>query len=207
MTSRESRQIVMMTRYPELGRCKTRLIKDLGEDGALDLHCKLVHHEMNQALSYVHSSGNTKLEPHVVGADVYKSAEWLGIPCMEQIGGDLGEKMSSAAAHAFKGGASKVAIIGSDCPFITPEHYAEVFAALEDHDAVYIPAHDGGYVLLAMNNLYSCLFENIEWGSEHVLDQSLKNADAADLNVYVCDSLSDVDTIDDVPAALREMNV
>jgi glycosyltransferase A (GT-A) superfamily protein (DUF2064 family) len=41
-------------------------------------------------------------------------------------------------------------IVGTDCPVLTPAHLQQAADALQTHDAVLIPAEDGGYVLIGL---------------------------------------------------------
>jgi len=70
---------------------------------------------------------------------------------------------------------------------------------LDSNDVVYTPAHDGGYVLIGMKHLYKAAFHNIQWGTEMVLDQSLKNLKASELSFHLLDSMQDIDYAQDIP--------
>ncbi|MFW8633994.1 TIGR04282 family arsenosugar biosynthesis glycosyltransferase [Cribrihabitans pelagius] len=86
-------------------------------------------------------------------------------------------------------------LIGGDIPGVTRAHVARAFKALGDHEAVFGPAEDGGYWLVAAKHparLPDGLFENVRWSSEHALADTL--ATAPGLRIAFTDVLRDVDT-------------
>jgi glycosyltransferase A (GT-A) superfamily protein (DUF2064 family) len=93
-----------------------------------------------------------------------------------------------------------VALIGSDLPDLPARLVRDAFEALDRHrDAVVLgPATDGGYYLIGMNHLQMPLFDEIEWGTGGVLEQTLEAATRAAVHVTLLDAWSDVDTEDDL---------
>ena len=76
-------------------------------------------------------------------------------------------------AHAFAVHGGPLLLIGTDSPALQPAHLATAADLLRDvHDAVFIPAEDGGYVLVGLRQPQPRLFENIDWGSEQVMAQT-----------------------------------
>jgi uncharacterized protein len=111
-----------------------------------------------------------------------------------QIGTTLGERLENALAASFGRGAKRVAVIGSDCPYLSADDVEEAWGQLADHDVVIGPAEDGGYWLIAMKKMHSELFAGIEWGTELVLEESLARAKELKLKVRLLRRLADVDT-------------
>ena len=116
-----------------------------------------------------------------------------------QAEGSLGERMHDAMARLFHEGASIVVLVGSDLPDITPARIATAVAQLErDPGALVLgPAHDGGYYLIASTATPS-VFDDVEWGSSRVLEQTRSSADGSGQRVELIDSLRDVDTLEDL---------
>lgn len=95
---------------------------------------------------------------------------------------------------AFEAGAERVAVIGSDCPYVLVEDAEQAWRVLDKHDVVFGPANDGGYWLVAAKQLHAGLFAGIDWGSASVLEQSLARARNLGLKTALLRQLSDVDT-------------
>jgi glycosyltransferase A (GT-A) superfamily protein (DUF2064 family) len=89
-------------------------------------------------------------------------------------------------------------LIGSDCPVFTPEDLADAFLALRSADAVFAPAHDGGYALVGLSREAPELFEQIDWGTQNVMSQTLARAQSLGLRVKLLRTVWDVDTPADV---------
>jgi len=122
--------------------------------------------------------------------------EWLGPDDLEfwpQTGADLGERMREAFERAF-GQANRVCIVGTDIPDLNRTHVMEAFDLLDQYDAVFGPASDGGYYLLSLNRMVPALFDSISWSLPSVLDESEKRAQAIGLRTSRIDELVDLDT-------------
>jgi rSAM/selenodomain-associated transferase 2 len=126
-----------------------------------------------------------------------------GFPYRPQGTGDLGCRMGRAFAEAFSEGVDRAVIIGTDCPEITPELICESFERLATSNLVFGPATDGGYYLIGLRRPAPELFTNIPWGSERVLEETLRLANELSLNVSLLKALSDVDRPEDLPVWQR----
>jgi rSAM/selenodomain-associated transferase 1 len=188
--------LLVFVRAPELGRVKTRLAAELGAPLALAIHrylgCRLAdevrrlqHHRV-----IVHYTGNHG------AASV---GEWLGndLRLRPQVDGNLGDRMRAAIGAALADGASRVVIVGTDCPSLDSAGIETAFRALGSADVVLGPATDGGYYLIGMSRLYPSLFENIPWSSPETLRVTVERARELGLSVAMLEERRDVDTADD----------
>ncbi|MEO7835844.1 MAG: DUF2064 domain-containing protein, partial [Ginsengibacter sp.] len=82
---------------------------------------------------------------------------------------------------------------GTDCPGINESILKDAVSNLNDFDIVIGPATDGGYYLLGMKNMHSFLFENIEWSTNKVLQQTINLSNLHKLSYFLLPELSDVD--------------
>lgn len=191
--------LVVMTKFPEPGKVKTRLAGELGEKGASDLHAALVDHLVKNTLSKL---DEINVEFHVAGGSVEQVDQWLPEQKWKpQVGECLGEKMQNAIQSCFDQGAAKVAIMGTDAPAITPKLTRSLFESLDICDVAFTPALDGGYVMAAVKDVYKEMFEDITWSTETVLTESVTKLEQNGKSVFLQDPLSDVDT----PADLQEV--
>ena len=191
--------LIIFSRYPEPGKTKTRMIPALGAVGAAELQKKMTEHTLKMAIAL------TKLrevvaEVHFAGGNQQLMQDWLGrdVKYVTQTGSDLGEKMRSAFEEAFKSGSQRVVIIGIDCPDLSCEILSEAFDSLYRHDLVLGVAEDGGYYLIGLNSLQTKLFQEIDWGTERVLQQTQNIAQQLRLAVYCLTTLADVDRPEDL---------
>jgi glycosyltransferase A (GT-A) superfamily protein (DUF2064 family) len=63
-------------------------------------------------------------------------------------------------------------LIGADCPGLDASRLREAASMLRSHDAVFVPAEDGGYALIGLASAWPRLFEAIEWGTATVMDRT-----------------------------------
>jgi len=190
--------LLLFVRNPELGKVKTRIAKELGDEKALEIYKKLLHHtrtitkevDADRLVYYHEKIGEDDLWDEPVYAKKVQPE------------GDLGYKMMYAFSNAFKESYQRVIIIGSDCLELNQEIIEQAFAALEHKDVVIGPAKDGGYYLLGMKALYKTLFENKAWSTSSVFQATLHNIRQEGLTYALLPELSDVDKAADVDPAL-----
>jgi rSAM/selenodomain-associated transferase 1 len=195
--------ILFFVKHPAPGRVKTRLAASVGAAEACAIYQTLV----STVCERLPRNGKIVVlfdPPEQRSAIVQWLSESLpGTPEFSaQVTGDLGQRLNSAFAAAFSKGDGPIAVIGSDCVEISRETFTDTSQALETHDVVLGPTHDGGYYLLALNRPCSVLFENIPWSTEGVAAATLRQARAVGLCVFLLPSLHDVDTEEDWKRAL-----
>jgi rSAM/selenodomain-associated transferase 1 len=190
--------VAVLTRAPSRGG-KSRLFGALGcpPDAALLSALFL------DTLDGVNCSGTTRVvfvEPADACDDVRAlvSDDVLVRPQSE---GSLGDRMRATMAGLFAEGASIVVVVGSDLPDITAGtiEAAMSFLTRDPESLVLGPAHDGGYYLIAATTTPN-VFDGIEWGSGHVLEQTRATAAMRGLRVQLLQPLRDVDTPEDLRA-------
>lgn len=185
--------LCLFTRAPGLGEVKRRLAADIGDDAALDAHCRLLRHAINQLADI----DGVVTELWVAGP--VTSVAGLAPPGMTvraQGEGDLGMRMSDALEDALAR-SPRAAVVGSDCPGIDGSYVAEAFRALERSDVVLGPAEDGGYGLIGVTGTRAIplreLFQRIPWGGDRVLEETLERARTCSLEVALLREIWDVD--------------
>jgi uncharacterized protein len=190
----DSGLLIVFVKAPRPGSVKTRLAATIGAEAA----CEAYLHMVEALWTQIRSLRNVQLRFSPEGAEPevqrWLQPEWT---MALQGDGDLGVRLTTAFADAFAAGAQRVAIIGSDCPYVTVDDIEQAWKALGDHDVVLGPARDGGYWLVALRQLYPDLFREIDWGTADVLKRTVDRARALNLRVHLRRELSDIDTADD----------
>lgn len=141
------------------------------------------------------------------GHDVLAHAPRI-LPVLPQGAGDLGERMQRALSELIDArGYDGAILVGSDVPLLTPEHVAEAANLLRTRGGVVIgPADDGGYYLLGMSpRVFGELFDGIEWGSDSVLDATLRTAQRNRIDACLIRGAYDIDTIEDLRRLERDL--
>ena len=89
-------------------------------------------------------------------------------------------------------------MIGTDCPQLQPSHLQKALSSLSETDVTIGPAIDGGYYLLGMRDHFPQVFDDIRWGSESVLQETLQRVKQIQKSVTLLAMLSDVDFPEDL---------
>jgi len=206
------KHLIVFTRYPEPGTTKTRLIPLIGAEGAADLQRKMTEHTLSQ-VKRLSTSHELAVEIRYEGGDKNLMQTWLGqdFEYRPQGSGDLGLRMKRSFQDAFRAGATKAVIIGTDIPDITNVIIQKAFDALKLKNLVLGPAKDGGYYLIGLqkNSLSKAipdLFSGINWGAGDVLEKTIEIAKHSGLSFTLFDVLKDVDHPEDLMIWERSQN-
>jgi len=186
------RALLVFAKAPIAGHAKTRLIPKLGSTGAANLHQNLVRHTLDN-LVYPNYWDTLLWCAEDMEHDFFQqcSADY-NLELFSQWGGDLGQRMYHAAKFCLKKYDS-ICIVGTDCPMLNSDNISQAFDALDYVDIGFNPAEDGGYVLISTNVIERKIFEGIDWGTSHVMAQSLEKAKQLNLETKRLDTLWDVD--------------
>jgi rSAM/selenodomain-associated transferase 2/rSAM/selenodomain-associated transferase 1 len=198
-------RLIVFSRYPEPGKTKTRLASILGPEGAARLQREMAENALSRARALA-GERPVALDVHYQGGSERLMLDWLGpgISYSPQAGGDLGERMDNAFLEAFRTGAEKVVLVGTDCPGITTTILRSAFNLLGLFDLVLGPARDGGYYLIGLRKRVPELFQHVPWGGTTVGAQTLAMARDIGLRAVTVDPLVDVDRPEDLPTWERE---
>jgi rSAM/selenodomain-associated transferase 1 len=191
-------RVLFFAKAPVAGRVKTRFIAELGADGALALHKKLM------LLTWQRISEG-KRWPIELWMSASGEEDWFSRLCpVEQMfvqqGVDLGERMNFALNQALHR-APYVLVVGADCVSLDTEYLLDAMMRLKSGANVVLgPAEDGGYVLLGVSHqVPQQIFMDIEWGSERVLQQTRARLIALGIQWQELPPRWDVDVPADLP--------
>ena len=111
--------------------------------------------------------------------------------------GDLGARMARAferwLAHV-----PQVLLIGTDAPALDAALLQQAARALADTDAVFVPAHDGGYALVGLRRPSPSLFDAMLWSTSTVMAQTRERLAAAGLRHTELPAVADIDNAADL---------
>ncbi|MFM9950842.1 MAG: TIGR04282 family arsenosugar biosynthesis glycosyltransferase [Saprospiraceae bacterium] len=188
----DNRALLLFVRNPEKGKVKTRLAQDLGDDQALAIYLELLDITRTVAMA-IPAERLLFYSNFIPENDDWPEAQFQK---HLQSNGDLGARMEAAFEQALETH-QKAVIIGSDCPELSPEIIEQAFTQLEDCDAVFGPANDGGYYLLGLKTVIPTVFREMVWSTESVLAETLARLDATGTSYALLPELSDVDHAED----------
>ncbi|MGZ5024560.1 MAG: TIGR04282 family arsenosugar biosynthesis glycosyltransferase [Chthoniobacterales bacterium] len=188
----------VMTKVPRAGRVKTRLQPPLTPDEAASLNICFLR-DTAAAIS-----GAVAMDNVARGIAIYtpigEEAAYAEIlpdefELVAQREGGFGERLLSAIEDLLRIGFHSVCLIDSDSPSVPQSSYvaaAKILTQPGDR-MVFGPSDDGGYYLIGLKRLHRRVFQEIDWSTERVAEQTLQRAKEIDLPVEFLPTWYDVD--------------
>jgi uncharacterized protein len=187
----------VMTKAPRSGEVKTRLVPPLTHLEAAQLNrsflrdiaaaiCETVGEKLARGVGIY-----TPLGTETVYEDILP-AEFFLIP---QRGSHFGDRLIFAAEDLFRVGFTSVCLINSDSPTVPSKSFSQAVESLRPlGDRVVLgPSDDGGYYLIGMKKVHRELFEDVDWSTERVLQQTRRRGAEIGLEVELLPVGYDVD--------------
>ncbi len=199
--------VLVFAREPVAGAVKTRLTPGLSAAQAATLYARM----LEGALRAARGSGLGPVVLCHAPAPALPRLQALSrayaAPLRPQVGDDLGARMHEALqAAVLEHGAAL--LIGSDCPALDAARLRAAARVLADGaPAVFVPAVDGGYVLVGCGRPPPpSLFAGLPWGTPGVMAGTRERLRSIGWCWRELAPLRDVDTVQDldlVPRSLR----
>jgi uncharacterized protein len=172
MSRTEGTTIQVFAKAPIAGAVKTRLIPRLGATGAARLHQNLVRHAVSVACEAKLGKVVLYCAPDCEHPFFVRCAEEFGVTLRAQSTGDLGERMHGALEQGLRDSGC-VLLMGTDCPALGIARLQAAAAAFtQGIDLVFVPAEDGGYVLIGAREIDRAVFDGVDWSSGTVMRQT-----------------------------------
>jgi hypothetical protein len=185
---------MIFLKNPVSGSVKTRLAASIGDARALEIYNKLVEHTVGASLR-VDADIQLWYSSFVDQKDRFDGKR---LTKRLQQGEDLGARMWVAFQEGFREGYAKVAVIGSDCPDISPGILESAFSRLDKNEVVLGPAEDGGYYLIGMSSRFPFLFQEMTWSTPDVLPETIRRLEERSISYGLLSELNDIDTVEDL---------
>jgi rSAM/selenodomain-associated transferase 1 len=197
--------LAVMTKAPQAGQVKTRLVPPLTPEQAAELN-KCFLRDTAAAISDViagHNACGIAVYTPIGAESAYDNIFSSNFSLLPQRGEEFGERLYLAAQDLFQCGFKSVCLIDSDSPTVPAENFAQAVELLvQPGDRTVLgPCDDGGYYLIGLKKPHRELFERIDWSTERVLAQTIQQAREIRLEVELLEPGYDVDD----GASLRRM--
>ena len=192
--------LVIMARYPESGKTKTRLGRTVGNDRAANLYQAFLTDLAKRFAGQTYDLHWAYTPPEAnFPTFIAKLAPFYAqyMTCFPQQGVDLGARLHHAFKETHSRGFERTILIGSDSPHINLATIDNAYNALDKADVVLGPAEDGGYYLIAMRQPHD-VFTSVLMSTSVVCQQTIELAQRQELLVRLLQPLLDVDELPDL---------
>ena len=169
-----------MTKAPRAGQVKTRLVPPLTPQEAADLNAAFLR-DLSMSIfraSEISPAQSVAAYTPPGSESAYENILPREFMLLPQRGENFAERLIFATEDLFTIGFSSVCLINSDSPAVPAQNFAEAAIELaEPGDRIVLgPADDGGYYLIGLKQVHHRLFEEIDWSTERVFEQTKQRA-------------------------------
>ncbi len=195
--------ILLFAKAPVEGNVNTRLIPDIGVQAATKLQYDLIHQRLLMLAKADLSALHLMCAPDTQDECFLRCKQQYPITLIEQSGCDIGARMLNAVKTGLLHYKYCI-VIGTDAPALDEEIIKQAIDVLQaGTEVVFVPAEDGGYVLVGLQQAYDFLFQEISWGSAEVMQQSKNKLDENNISYKELATCWDIDRLEDYQRYLK----
>jgi len=202
--------IAFMAKASAPGRAKTRLVPPLTFDEAAALNTAfLCDVADNVLLAARHAAPHGGIAGYAAfgpteAVDFFRRTLPGSIGLIGAWLPNFGDCLFHTVGELFARGHGSAVVLNSDSPTLPTALLIETAASLArpGDRAVLGPSTDGGYYLLGLKAAHQRMFQNIDWSTDRVAEQTLQRAREIGLEVHTLPVWYDVDDVD----GLRRLN-
>lgn len=187
-----STALIVFAKAPVAGLAKTRLTPALGAEGAAALAARMLHHTLVEAAAAGLGPVELCAAPDARHPALQAAAAAHGAALAVQGEGDLGARMHRALARHLRSHPQAL-LIGTDAPALDAAVLRQAAHALQQQDAVFVPALDGGYALVGLRQADARCFDGMQWSHARVMADTRERLRAAGLRWAELPPVADID--------------
>jgi len=184
--------VIVFAKRPHIGQGKQRLAADLGPEKAF----VIAHLLLERTIETV----NQWQGPLILSPSSVEDSKWASELCQRetiiipQIQGGLGQRLEQVDRETRMLGIDRCIFIGTDAPLLQINHITQIEDALNTKDQVYLPATDGGVVVMASRKPWANL-QTVTWSTKKVCTELKSLGKEQGLSVQILQKLSDMDDL------------
>ncbi len=184
--------LIVFAKRPHIGQGKQRLAADIGPEKAYVIAQLLLERTIETI--------NKWKGPLILSPSTSKDSEWASELCerevivIPQLEGQLGQRLEQIDTEVRMLGINECIFIGSDAPLFKLKDLNSVKTALRQDVQVFIPATDGGVVVMASRVAWKGL-QTVSWSTKKVCKELKSLGVKQGLSVRLMQKLSDLDDL------------
>jgi uncharacterized protein len=201
--------LAVMAKAPRPGKVKTRLSPPLTPDQASALNICFIRDTTENIQQVTEASNSAGLVAYTPVGDesAFDGLLPAGFQLLAQRGSGFGERLLYACEDLFACGFNAVCLIDSDSPTMPQDALLQAVERLSRAgDRMVLGASDdGGYYLIGMKCLHCRVFEQIDWSTDRVFEQTMERAREIGLTTELLPTWYDVDDAATLERLRREL--
>jgi rSAM/selenodomain-associated transferase 1 len=196
--------IVVMAKQPVVGKTKTRLCPPFSPEQAAKLFEALMRDTIHLTSQVPNTQTAVAISPpesESYFVDITPPNTLL----LSVEGADIGECLAKSFEVLFQRGFKKVIAFNADGPTLPLDYLVKTLDYLDKNDVVLGLGDDGGYYLIGLKRLNWRLFQNINWSTDLVFEQTKSKVKQAGLSLAETPHWYDVDTFSDFERLVNDL--
>jgi glycosyltransferase A (GT-A) superfamily protein (DUF2064 family)/8-oxo-dGTP pyrophosphatase MutT (NUDIX family) len=191
--------VIIYSKWPELGKCKTRIAEETSHKFALDFTIAC----MDDLIENLRNSDYYDL---IVGADSERDLgrfkDKYGLDGILTMNASMPERKKRQSQNfndifgELQGKYGKMILIPMDLPFMDQEDMISSFTRMDEQPFVLGPEIDGGVYLIGMRGPFKNIFQDVGWSTSHSFTDLVKNC--GEENIYRLKVRSDFNMFQEV---------
>ena len=190
--------LIIFTRVPEPGKTKTRLEKRFTKEECARIHEAMLRdlwplcrtEEWDTFVYYTPEKKREKIEKLLPGAGEYLPQEEIA----------FGERMKNSIGNVLQSGYEACLLVGTDIPVLSQKIISMAFKQLEEKPVVIGETMDHGYYLIGMTSLYGGIFDDQNYGTGSVYNDTVEKIKNCGCEFGTLPVLRDIDEPEDIDA-------
>ncbi len=199
--------LIVMARFPEPGKVKTRLMPAISPEHAAAVHSVFLQHTVSRLARLNAPELVVCVDPPTAGRPMFQLLGDKPTRFLPQSDGDLGQRIDAAAREIGRW-YGRLLFIGLDSPDVPTSHIHRAAEMLQTHEVVLGPCAGGGFWCLGMQHHVNpnLLLHGVEWYGGNERAQALAKARELDCSCVEVEAWDGVDRPEDLAALLGRLN-